>query len=78
MLEHYSHIRIDAKRQALDAMDAQRGSVLPALGGAGNGGNGDSAEIRAVVGLPERGHVTVTSQFAFAGLASLRYTVDST
>jgi hypothetical protein len=30
MLEHYSHIRIDAKRQALDALDAQRGCVLPA------------------------------------------------
>ena len=58
MLEHYSHIRIDAKRQALDALDAQRGSVLPALGGNGNGGNGDSAEIRAVVELPE----SVTSQ----------------
>src|SRR5205814_3633429 len=29
MLEHYSHIRIDAKRQALDALDAQRGRVLP-------------------------------------------------
>jgi hypothetical protein len=24
MLEHYSHIRIDAKRQALDALDAPR------------------------------------------------------
>lgn len=24
MLEHYSHIRIDAKRQALDALDEQR------------------------------------------------------
>jgi integrase len=58
MLEHYSHIRIDAKRQALDALDAQRGSVLPALGGNGNDGNGDSAEIRAVVELPE----SVTSQ----------------
>ena len=29
MLEHYSHIRIDAKRQALDALDVQRGRVLP-------------------------------------------------
>jgi len=27
MLEHYSHIRIDAKRQALDALDAARRSV---------------------------------------------------
>jgi len=61
-------IRIDAKRQALDALDAQRGCVLPALGGSRHGGNGDGAEIRAVVELPE----SVTSQFAFAGLAALR------
>jgi len=54
MLEHYSHIRIDAKRQALDALDAQRGCVLPALGANGSGGNGDGAEIRAVVDLPEQ------------------------
>jgi hypothetical protein len=27
MLEHYSHIRIDAKRQALDALDVHRGRV---------------------------------------------------
>ena len=32
MLEHYSHIRIDAKRQALDALDVQRGRVLPVSG----------------------------------------------
>jgi hypothetical protein len=38
MLEHYSHIRIDAKRQALDALDVQRGRVLPASG-YGNGGD---------------------------------------
>jgi hypothetical protein len=29
MLKHYSHIRIDAKRQALEALDAQRRRVLP-------------------------------------------------
>src|SRR5437867_10893926 len=58
MLEHYSHIRIDAKRQALDALDAQRGCVLPAAGGSGNGGNADGAEIRAMVEVPEN----VTSQ----------------
>ena len=56
MLEHYSHIRIDAKRQALDALDVPRGSVLPAPG---NGkGNGDGAEIKAIVELP----ANVTSQ----------------
>ncbi|MET0212811.1 MAG: hypothetical protein ABW292_07410, partial [Vicinamibacterales bacterium] len=38
MLEHYSHIRIDAKRQALDALDAARRSTTH------NGeGNGDGA-----------------------------------
>jgi hypothetical protein len=46
MLEPYSHIRIDAKRQALDALDVQRGRVLPA---AGNGGDPQNAEIRAVI-----------------------------
>ena len=54
MLEHYSHIRIDAKRQALDALDAQRQLVAA---GKGNG-NGQQAEISAVVEVPE----TVTSQ----------------
>jgi hypothetical protein len=45
MLEHYSHIRIDAKRQALDALDAARRA--PAENGSGNGagkGNEDSPE----------------------------------
>ena len=36
MLEHYSHIRIDAKRQALDALDAARRGEA----GNGNAGNG--------------------------------------
>ena len=55
MLEHYSHIRIDAKRQALDALDAQRGRVLPANGN-GNGPQND--EIKAIIDVPE----SVTSQ----------------
>ena len=33
-LEHYSHIRIDAKRQALDALDVQCDRVLPEAGNA--------------------------------------------
>jgi hypothetical protein len=47
MLEHYSHIRIDAKRQALDALgNARRGAEK---NGDGNGnekddGNGDGPE----------------------------------
>jgi hypothetical protein len=57
MLEHYSHIRIDAKRQALDALDVQRGRVLPEAGN-GNGADGQNAEIKAIVDVPE----SVTSQ----------------
>src|SRR5258708_1945054 len=53
MLERYSHIRIDAKRQALDALDVQRGRVLPEAGN----GNGDP-KIDAIIEVPE----SVTSQ----------------
>jgi Phage integrase family len=38
VLEHYSHIRIDAKRQALDALDAARRG---AMGNGDSNGNGD-------------------------------------
>ena len=47
MLEHYSHIRIDAKRQALDALDAARRST--SHNGDGNGDGADQTEIPAVV-----------------------------
>ena len=57
MLEHYSHIRIDAKRQALDALDVQRGRVLPEAGNGGAPESGD-AEIEAIIEVPE----SVTSQ----------------
>jgi integrase-like protein len=57
MLEHYSHIRIDAKRQALDALDIQRGRVLPEASN-GNGGDPQNTEIEAVVDVPD----SVTSQ----------------
>ena len=57
MLEHYSHIRIDAKRQALDALDVQRGRVLPEAG-KGNGGDPQNANIKATIDVPE----SVTSQ----------------
>jgi integrase len=57
MLEHYSHIRIDAKRQALDALDAQRGRVLPENGN-GNADGPQNAEINAIIDVPE----SVTSQ----------------
>ena len=60
MLEHYSHIRIDAKRQALDALDVQRDRVLPATG---NGDGSHNAEIKAIIDVPESVTSTVTSQF---------------
>ena len=52
-------IRIDAKRQALDALDVQRGRVLPVTGN-GNGADpeGGDAEIEAIIQVPN----SVTSQ----------------
>ena len=49
MLEHYSHIRIDVKRQALDALDEAR----RAGAGNGNGDGGNEGEIEAVVEVPD-------------------------
>ena len=66
MLEHYSHIRIDAKRQALDALDEQRGK-----NGLSANANGAGARPRRSDGrsmrVSDEAHVTVTSQFGFAG-----------
>ena len=45
MLEHYSHIRIDAKRQALDALDEAR--RLADGDGDASGGDGDETEATA-------------------------------
>jgi hypothetical protein len=60
--------RVDAKRQALDALDVRRGLVLPAPGKSGGNGNGDGAEIKVIAAVTE----SVTSQFAFAGVPVLR------
>ena len=50
MLEHYSHIRIDAKRQALDALDAaRRGEAGNGNAANGNGEAADAAEIETIV-----------------------------
>ena len=69
MLEHYSHIRIDAKRQALDALDdpaaRRRRRKRQRKAPEWRGGRDDRGGQR-------RPHVTVTSQFAFAGLAAFR------
>jgi hypothetical protein len=53
MLEHYSHIRIDAKRQALDALDAARRAAVK-NGDGDDKGNGNErpandAEIPTIV-----------------------------
>jgi len=44
MLEHYSHIRIDAKRQALDALDVARRDEA----GNGNAANGNGEAAKAI------------------------------
>ena len=48
MLEHYSHIRIDAKRQALDALDDVRRAESN-----GNGKPANDAEIETIVEVPD-------------------------
>ena len=82
MLEHYSHIRIDAKRQALDALDESRRDADNSDGTSGDGdadSNGDGpeapkngVEIPLLVALSE----SLTSQsrhsLAFGGIAALR------
>jgi hypothetical protein len=47
MLEHYSHIRIDAKRQALDALDDLRRRA--ATNGSGNEEPAKDAESQTIV-----------------------------
>ncbi len=54
MLEHYSHIRIEAKRQALDALDAARRASAENGDGADNSnGNGEAPEERDIDALVE-------------------------
>jgi hypothetical protein len=54
MLEHYSHIRIDAKRQALDALDNLR---RDGDGANGNGGQHPTSEFTGVDGGASRERV---------------------
>jgi hypothetical protein len=51
MLEHESHIRIDAKRRALDTLDAKGGRVWSATD---SGNVPQNAEIDAIIDVPER------------------------
>jgi hypothetical protein len=68
MLEHYSHVRIDAKRQALDALDAVRRNAAPDRNGDGDGSkDNEEAPDEGGIEAPRRGvrrphghnHVTV-------------------
>lgn len=49
MLEHYSHIRIDAKRQALDALDDARRRAAAN----GNGEPANEAKIETIVDVAD-------------------------
>lgn len=75
MLEHYSHIRIDAKRQALDALDAARRST--AHNGDRNGDGTNQTEIPTIVEVSD----DLTSQsrhsLLLQGSPLLRYTAGS-
>jgi hypothetical protein len=51
MLEHYSYIRIDAKRQALDAPDA--GRRVTAHDGRGTGDGTHQTEVQTVVDVAD-------------------------
>ncbi len=65
MLEHYSHIRIDAKRQALDRLDnLRRGSDAAN----GNGTPANDAEIETIVEVTD----DLTSQSAVERVPAFR------
>ena len=73
MLEHYSHIRIDAKRQALDALDAVWRNATPNGNGDGDSSKGkeeapDEGGIHALVEVSDE----VTSQSAVERVSALR------
>ena len=91
MLEHDSHIRIDAKLPALDALDAVRRST--AHNGEGNGDDANETEIPAIVqvsddltsqsrhslvlrGSPPAGRLLIPSAFARENSGELRRDVS--
>ena len=55
MLEHYSHIRIDGKRQALDALDAARRTTAA-------NGNSDRDSSKGNEDGPDEGRMTPSSR----------------
>jgi len=68
MLEHYSHIQIDAKRQALDALNAARRSGEQQQRSSCRKQKGNPSDCRG----RRRPYVTGTSQFGFARIAACR------
>ena len=80
MLEHYSHIRIDAERQALDALDESRRAVHNDGGTSGDAeASVDSPEpptssidIPLLVALSDSLTSQSTSQFGVGGVTTLR------
>ena len=77
MLEHYSHIRIDAKRQALDALDEARrggdknGSTSRGGGGDTNGSRNEPANAGGQIPLLVALFGWLTSQFDVGGIPAL-------
>jgi hypothetical protein len=63
MLAHYAHIRIDAKRQALDALDEQPGREKPEAEV-----EADDTEIETIVEVDE----ALTSQSAVERVSASR------
>jgi hypothetical protein len=68
MLEHYSHIRIDAKRQALDALDAARRNTAPH----GNG-DGDSSKVKEEA--PAEGGIDAVAEVSDELTSQLRHSL---
>ena len=68
MLEHYSHIRIDAKRQALDALDNLRRGSDPVNGNGKPENPENDAEIATIVEVAD----DLTSQSAVERVPALR------
>ena len=68
MLEHYSHIRIDAKRQALDALDAARRNAAP-------NGNGDGDSSTSKGDAPDQGGIDALVEVSDALTSQSRHSL---
>lgn len=75
MLEHYSRIRIDAKRQALDALDAARRKATPNGDGDGSKANEeapDEGDIDALVEVSDERTSQSRHSLLLSGVSALR------